>query len=206
MREQNGHYHARTRYKETGVEDYRYLMGNFRIAKKLNAKSLNVHLPFEIQHPQVYPNLQNGKDFILFGEDLKQLYGIPLYWENAPEQVYMDWTLKHGQTEWESVPDNIELTLDTGHLIMGSVDVKEAQRRIEHVLFTRGLQIKHLHLHENDLIHDDHIQVGTGSEFTGGKVITETIFMTLTQGGRTYIFEKGIPDEEALKPRQNNLI
>ena len=136
-----------------------------------------------------------GKDFILFGEDLKQLYGIPLYWENAPEQVYMDWTLKHGQTKWESVPDNIELTLDTGHLMMGSLDVKEAQERIEHVLFTRGIQIKHVHLHENDLVHDDHKQVGKEQTYTGGTVVTQDIFNRLTSG-RTYIFEQ---DEILLK-------
>lgn len=60
-------------------------------------------------------------------------------------------------------------------------DDHEARQRIEGILSERGKQIKHLHIHENDLLHDDHLPIG--------RVITPDLFGKLVEG-RTYIFER----------------
>jgi len=183
MREQDNHYHARSRYKETEPIDYLNLIQDIAEVQEKKGASLNVHLPLEIQHPDVYSDLDQGVNFILFAEVAKKAFNVLLYWENSPEQVYdgEDWVLKHGQTNWENIPDTIDLTLDTGHLMLGARDIAEARDRLENVLFIYGEQIKHVHVHENDLVHDDHLATGT--------VIDEALLEKLKQG-RTYIFER----------------
>ncbi len=184
MRVDSGHYHARTTYKETSALDYLRLVEDLAETKKKGGKSLNVHLPFEIQHPHIYTDTESGLRFIRFGELAKRPFDLPLYWENAPEQDTTFWELAHGQTKWHLVPHDIDLTLDTGHLMLGIGPKGElaARNRIEGVLYQRGKQIKHLHLHENDFIHDEHWRIG--------RVITEEFFQRMTNG-RTYIFEAG---------------
>jgi sugar phosphate isomerase/epimerase len=181
-RVEDGHAHAKSRYAEIGVEDYINLVKDFVSVKDAKLLSLNVHLPFEIQHPDIYPDLSRGLDFIRYGEELKELYHVPLYWENSPEQVFGKWYLRYGQTTWELIPRDIELTLDTGHLMLEAADAVQARRRIEKVLRDRGDQIRHLHIHENDLMHDKHSPIS--------KVITPGFLQKIIMG-RTYIFEKG---------------
>lgn len=182
----SNHAHALYGYGALKFKDYLNLFRNAVEAKFEGYLSLNVHLPFEIQHPQIYPGFDQGLRFINLGEKLKRLFKIKLYWENAPAQNNKIWTLRHGQTDWVKVPGNIELCLDTGHLILGARTIGEARARIEKVLTERGQQIKHLHLHENDLAHDTHEQIG--------KVIDKKLLAKLTKN-RTYIFEKGVPQE-----------
>lgn len=193
MRIDSGHAHADNIYEPTNMTHYEALKRNVQTVVALNEDvpeysggpviySLNVHLPYEIQHPDAYPNLKDGLEFIQYGESLKQQLGVPLYWENAPELVYGTWELAHGQTEWWFVPHTIDLTLDVGHLMIGSKDIPEARTRIEEILYERGKQIKHLHVHENDLVHDEH--------WTIGKVVTPTNVDVLT-AGRTFIYEQG---------------
>lgn len=183
MKEQDQHYHARTRYKPTGLIDYPMLWEDLQETKKQHGLSLNIHLPFEIQHPHAYPNLYRGLVFIRFGEIAKRITGVPLYWENAPELIYGTWTLAHGQTDWTLVGRNLDLTLDVGHLMIGASSIDAAQERIRGVIIDRGTQIKHLHIHENDLVHDEH--------WTIGKVIAPDFLKEIVSCGATYIFEKG---------------
>ncbi len=182
MRSQENHAHAVSRYREIETIDYLNLFRNAWEVKVHPFLSLNVHLPFEVQHPLVYTHLERGIQFVRFGEGLKKLFDIALYWENSPEQNYGSWDLKFGQTDWTHIPRNIELCLDTGHLMLGSQSIQAARERIEGVFTDRNKQIRHLHIHENDLLHDDHAPIG--------RVITEDIFRKLISNGRTFIFEK----------------
>ncbi len=182
IRVDDGHAHAKSRYKETEVLDYINLVRDFVKVQRDKHLSLNVHLPFEIQHPQMYPSLEKGLHFIRYGEGLKNIFAIPLYWENSPELVYRTWQLKNGQTDWTHVPKDIDLTLDTGHAMLGASDSEDARNRIRAILAEWGSQIKHIHLHENDLYADEHWPVGN--------IITND-FIDEIAAGRTFIFEQG---------------
>ncbi len=182
MRTQDNHAHADCRHKKIGWLDYVILFYNVLIVRLHPYLSLNVHLPFEVAHPAIYPNLENGIRFIRFGERLKRMFHIKLYWENAPAQNYGVWDLKYGQMDWTQVPDTIDLCLDTGHVMLGAKSVPEARTRLLKLLQDRGKQVKHLHIHENDLLHDVHNPIG--------KVTTNDLLKTLTEN-RSYIFEKG---------------
>lgn len=179
----NNHAHARYGYGALAAKDFYRLLVDAVEAKVRGYLSFNVHLPFEIQHPKFYPHINKGKLYLWLGEALKRILKINLYWENAPAQNNHVWTLKYGQTNWTNVPNNIELTLDTGHLILGAKNNSEAKLRIEKFLHERGKQIKHLHLHENNLVNDTHDPVG--------KVIDKTLLEKIIKN-RTYIFEKAV--------------
>lgn len=185
----NSHAHAHYGYGSVTFKNYFDLLMGVIKTKLKGYLTLNAHLPFEVQHPKEYPNLPAGLRYIRFGEFLKQLFNIKLCWENAPTQKEKDglWSLKHGQTDWNNIPKNIDLTLDTGHLMLGTKDINEARNRIETILAQRGRQIKHLHLHENDLVHDLHNPIG--------KVIDKRLLAILTKN-RSYIFEKGVAQED----------
>lgn len=184
MRVEHNHAHADTRYKDIGLVDYHRLLKNIVEARKKNYSTLNVHIPFEIQHPSYYSYLKGIKayTYIVFGEILKKAFRTKLYWENAPMLNYGRWDLARGQTDWTHIPKWIELCLDTGHHMLGSKDVDEARQRIVDILVSRGKQIKHLHIHENDLQTDKH--------WHSWKVITQDLMEEL-QRGRSFIFEKG---------------
>jgi sugar phosphate isomerase/epimerase len=182
MREQDNHFHADTRYGETGLPDFINLYKNIVEVERAGGLSLNVHLPFEIQHPTVFKNYQRGAAMIYVGEQMKQLFGVKLVWENAPLLNVGTWDLAQGQSKWGLVPRSIDLCLDTGHLMLGAESIEQARSRIRFILGERGDQIQHLHIHENGLKSDDHLQIGN--------VIDEELFIELTQGGRTFIFEE----------------
>lgn len=177
---QDEHLHASTMYEPTSASHFWKLLASILIAKFLRAKSVNVHLPLEILHPSIYTNKKIGILFVRFGEFLKRLFCIELYWENAPLLKYGTWDLKHGQSDWRLVPDDIDLCLDTGHLMLGAISTKQARERILHILKLRGKQIKHIHLHENDLIHDSHQQHSF--------IITPDLRNIIT-AGRSFILE-----------------
>ena len=73
------------------------------------------------------------------------------------------------------------------HLILGVKNINQARARIKKILAERGGQIKHLHLHENDLLYDLHNSVG--------KVIDKKLLEILIKG-RSYIYEKGVAQED----------
>ena len=186
MRVENHHAHADTRYKPIGLIDYLNLFKNSFSTFWFKYKSLNVHLPFEIQHPKNYPNIKNGIVFIRYGELLKRIFKINLYWENAPEEVYGQWTLKNGQTDWSLVPLDIDLCLDIGHISLGSKSTVEARNLIDSLLNSHGTQIKHLHIHVNNLVSDQHLYEPT----VVNKKFSESWIKELKKN-RTFIYEKG---------------
>ena len=178
MRIQNGHAHATTRYKAIGLVDFFLLLRDCLETYIHNHKSINVHLPYELQHPHKFPGKRIGLSYVKFGEILKRMLHIQLYWENAPALIVGKWSLAYGQTNLENIPTNINLCLDTGHLMLGS---KNPGRTISTCLKRFGKQIKHVHLHENDLKSDQHIPP---SKHLNKKLVKEII------QGRTWIIEK----------------
>jgi hypothetical protein len=182
MRVEEGHAHARTRYELLNWQDYWLLFLSVVECKFRNYKSLTVHLPFEMQHGEVF-NISKAKTYILFGEVLRKIFRIKLYWENAPWLNYGSWDLKYENTNWVHVPKNINLCLDTGHLMLGVKSKKGFLKKLSWVMENYGGQIKHLHLHENDFESDQHISVP-------GKVIDKKLFEKLIRG-RSYIIEMG---------------
>lgn len=182
MRAQENHFHADTRYAETGMPDFINLYKNIVEVKSAGGLDLNVHLPYEVVYPNIYKNYQRGAGFIWFGEAFKELFKVKLVWENSPVLIPPTWDMLHGQTQWGLVPRSIDLCLDTGHLMLGSESIEEARSRIKFILGQRGNQIKHLHLHENDLVSDLH--------WKPNEVIDPDLLIELTQGGRTFIFEE----------------
>lgn len=181
MIHQHQHYHATTLYQAISLKHFFLLLGDVLIFKFKKGRSLTVHLPLEIQHPHHFHHLFLAKMFIEFGELLKYIFQIHLYWENAPLLVYGSWQLKFGQTVWRLIPKNIDLCLDVGHLILGCKNIPATRNRILKLVNKRGFQIKHLHLHENDLVHDLH--------FPPRRILGSEIIQQLTKN-RTYIFEK----------------
>ena len=182
MRIENGHAHATSRYTNISDEDYRNLLSDICIVKEKKYKSLTVHLPLEIQHPHVYKKKNEGLRFIQFGECLKNFFRIKLYWENAPEEVTGEWSLRYGQTDWTYVPHDIAICFDVGHCMIGAHDKDDAKKRIQIIFAKRGKQIKHLHIHENDFFHDTHQNLG--------HILTHDFIKPFLRK-RTYIFEKG---------------
>lgn len=182
MRVENNHAHAYTRYSLLGFIDYWLLFRSIIETKIYGYPTLTTHLPFEIQHRQVL-NLGKAYSFIRFGETLRKIFKVNLCWENAPWLNFGKWNLKYGNTLWQYIPTNINLCLDTGHLMLGAKNKDTFNKRLQKVLKKRGIQIRHLHLHENNFQKDQHLPVP-------GKVIAQSLFRKLIKN-RTYIVEHG---------------
>ena len=127
-----------------------------------------------------------GQRFVDFGEGLKNIFKINLYWENAPWLREGTWDLKFDNTYWNTIPTNIDLCLDTGHLMLGLKE-HEFPARLNFIMQQRGGQIKHLHLSENDLVHDLHWHTN--------KILTSDLVEKITEG-RTFIWEVGGDKDE----------
>ena len=145
--------------------------------------SLTVHLPFELQHREAAKLFGTTYAYRLLyiGELLKKLFRIKLYWENAPWLNVTTWDLKYGNTIWGSYLYDLEICLDTGHLMLGCSNKKQFEGRLTSVFKLYGKQIRHLHLSENDFNHDQHNHTR--------RILTKTILDKITKG-RTYIWEK----------------
>lgn len=180
MKIEKGHLHAFSLYQGISALHFVYLWLSLVTAKLLRCKSVTCHLPLEMQHSEEYRNIKLAKKFIRFGQRWKKRLKIKLYWENAPLLVYGVWNLKHGQTDWSGIPRDIELCLDTGHLMLGARSKRDARNRIRNILKDRRDQIKHLHLHENDLEHDLHAKQR--------KILSKKLLNELKKG-RTFIYE-----------------
>lgn len=188
MRIQDKHLHAISVYSPTSLKHFYVLFLSILFCKLKGLKSVTNHLPFEVEHPAEFNTFSKmlAKTYIFYGQFLKQLFAVKLYWENSPVLNVGSWDLKYGQTDWQKVPGFLELTLDTGHLILGSRNKKEARDRLEFVLKIKGKQIKHLHLHENDLKTDLHLKWTKINK--DKRIIDQKLFKSLTRG-RSYIFE-----------------
>lgn len=182
MKNQKGHYHSLTLFTKVSWLHFWYLWLSLVLVKLKKGKSLTAHLPLEIQHPHIFKQFWFAIMLIRWGEVWKKALKVKLYWENSPLLNVGTWNLKFGQTDWNMIPQNIDLCLDTGHLMLGSREVAEARRRINKVLKEMGTKICHLHLHENNLANDQHLPPG--------KVLDKELLARLTQG-RTYIYERG---------------
>lgn len=183
MRVQNNHYHAYTLYEPIRWKHFWYLLRSAIEFKLKKGKTLTVHLPLEIQYDSFDPfHTFWAHRFLWFGEGLKQTFNIPLYWENASLLVVGRWCLtERGNTDWKRIPKNIELTLDTGHLMLGCQNPKEFRKLLNAIIHQYGDRIKHLHLHENDLVHDNHWHTTN--------ILTHALIEKITHG-RTYIWEE----------------
>ncbi|MBI2064872.1 MAG: hypothetical protein HYT62_02320 [Candidatus Yanofskybacteria bacterium] len=176
-----GHLHAWCLYETVSWKHFAYLFWSILACRLFCYKSLTTHLPLELQHNIYAENMKTGTKLINFGQITAAFFRVKLYWENAPLLNYGPFNLKHGQIDWRLVPQNIPLCFDVGHEMLGARSIEEAQKRIIAIFNERSSQIKHLHIHENDLIHDLHSRPDT--------VITKEMIRYLTQN-RTYIFEK----------------
>lgn len=182
MRIQSNHHHAYTVYDLVGFKHYLYLLWSVVECKLRFGKSLTVHLPYEIQHLGLLKGREKAHRFISFGEVLKHLFGVKLYWENSPRLRYGIWDLAHDNTYWHMLPIDIDLCLDTGHLMLGLKSKEEFYERLDFIIQQRGEQIKHLHLHENDLVHDRHWHTR--------RILTKKVVEKITRG-RSFIWESG---------------
>lgn len=181
MKNENGHIHAISYYEKTSIKHFIALLVSVLYTRLRRGKSLTVHFPLEIMYPTVFPDKKMAHAFIWWGEWLKKRLHIPLYWENAPLLSYGSWRLKYGQMDWSIVPSHVDLCLDTGHLMLGSQSVNDARKRIKSIVKQYGKKIKHLHIHENNLISDTHNPPS--------QIITKQLLKEMCVG-RTYIFEK----------------
>ena len=188
MRIQDKHLHAVSIYRPLAPAHFWWIIYSILYAKKKDCLSITHHLPFEIEHPQEFGVL--GKKaafgFILYGELLKRIFGVKLFWENSPILNVGSWDLKYGQTDWSSVPLFIELCVDMGHVMLGAKNKTEARKRITFLFKLRGSQIKHIHLHENDFKSDLHLKPFRQPK--SKRVIDKKLFALLV-ANRSYIFE-----------------
>ncbi len=188
MRIQDKHLHAVSIYRPLAPAHFWWILYSIVFAKRNYCLSVTHHLPFEIEHPREFGLI--GKScafgFILYGEFLKKIFRVNLFWENSPVLNVGSWDLRYGQTDWSNVPIFIDLCVDTGHLMLGSKDKYEARKRIQLFFNKRGGQIKHIHLHENDFKSDLHLKPFRRP--ISKRVINKKLFELLV-ANRSYIFE-----------------
>ena len=188
MRIQDRHLHAVSLYCPIRASHFWWILYSIIYAKKQACLSVTHHLPFEIEHPKEFRaiNRKIAVGFVIYGELLKKVFRVKLYWENSPVLNVGSWDLKYGQTDWTSVPLFIDLCVDTGHIMLGAKNKTDARRRIAFLFHSRGRQIKHIHLHENDFKSDLHLKPFKRSRLK--RVINRKIFATIVVH-RSYIFE-----------------
>ncbi|MCR4326899.1 MAG: hypothetical protein NUV52_04580 [Candidatus Roizmanbacteria bacterium] len=109
-------------------------------------------------------------------EWVASLLSVEVVWENIAFLCTLDWSLVE-QMNWDLIPSNVYLCLDTGHLMLGS---KNPEKTIAKILNVFGNRVKHLHIHENDLVHDSHEKPHL--------YLTPKFVSQITKG-RTWIYE-----------------
>lgn len=182
MRITNNHHHAFTEYNLVNKKHYMKLLWSFIICKIKRGSDITIHVPYELMHIELNDKSILAFKFIAYGEWLKRIFHIPLYWENAPWLDYGTWDLKYipAYIYFELLPTTIEYCLDTGHVMLGMKSKKNAVNLIKHIIDLHGSQIKFLHLHENDLVHDFHLHTD--------KILTREVVNYITCG-RDYVWE-----------------
>lgn len=177
------HYHAYTVYKLVGWKHYVELLRSVIEFKLRDGQTLTVHFPYELLHTELLEYYRNGVRFVKFGEWLKKVFKIKLYWENAPWLNVGVWDLKFRSKGMYIANSKVDLCLDVGHLMLGCENPMFANALIRAYIDLWGDRIKHLHLHENDLIHDKHWHTQ--------EILTPAFVKEITKG-RTFIWEKGL--------------
>lgn len=174
------HFHARTKYGRLEVKDYISALIDMIVCAKNKGYSINFHLPYEIQFES--HRHKSGYMFIVFVMFVGRFLPIKVFWENGNILNTKDWSLVEQCSE---LPHGLPLCLDIGHLMLGSKDRKEARARIESFEQEYGNDLKHLHLHVNNLVQDQHIN----DEEKVRKFLGEPLYNRLVSR-RTYIFEE----------------
>jgi len=177
------HPHASTHFGFLSEADRGQAIRDITRAKQIGAAEINFHIPSEIQFVSMR-NEAVGLAFMDFVSDLGRQLEIRVVWENAPLLTPPTWSLVE-QTAF--IPKGYDLCLDTGHLILGASCREEAVDRIDAFIYEHGAFVRHLHIHINDLVSDQHnndpVDVITFLGFERFKSLVE---------GRSYIFEKGL--------------
>lgn len=167
--------HAKYNYNCLNLYSYIRALLDLIIGKIKRVKNITFHLPIEICLPSKI-NLSRAKLYLNFVEMMSRMVRINVVWENIAFLSTKDWSIVE-QSTWDYVPKNINLCLDTGHLILNE---KNPRKRILEISKKYDKQIKHLHIHENDLLHDLHLPPK--------RIIDKKTFKIITKG-RTWIIE-----------------
>ena len=166
--------HASYSFSQLTPKNYIFALRDLLLARLTNPKNITFHFPLEIMFASMI-NIKKGNSYVEWVEAVAKKLGVLVVWENIAFLNEKDWSLKE-QAIWKYIPKNVSLCLDTGHIILGE---KNPKKKILQIVGKYGKRIKHLHLHENDLIHDLHLPPGK---------ILKPLMKYLTKG-RTWIIE-----------------
>ena len=153
MKIQDGYMHAHYRYSPITLYSYLIAIIDIIIAQLLRPKNITFHFPIEIAFPSQWKKYKRGIRFINIIEQVAGFFHVSILWENISWLHTHDWSLKE-QMQWKKVPPKIKICFDTGHAMLGT---KNPRAKITQILTRYGDRIKHIHLHENDLLHDLHL-------------------------------------------------
>lgn len=178
------HPHGSTRQHALEEFDFYSAVYDLLQADELGAADLNLHIPLELQFHDYAGNAARAWSYVDSIQKIAERLDLLVVWENVPFFNTSNWT---AELNSQTIPLGIPLCLDTGHLMLGSANQTEALKRVDAFLETYGHFVKHLHLHINDFVSDQHnnnpLEV---IEFFG-----TARFRTMT-ANRSYIFEKGL--------------
>jgi hypothetical protein len=178
----NSHYHADGRYRDLKTSDYLTALQEIILFKSQKGSSLNFHIPYEIQFKS-HRNKFKGILFMNYVWLMGKVFGAKIYWENTCILNTLDWSFLEANS---FIPERYDLTLDIGHLMLGSKTKDEAIERIKIFLKKHNKSIKHLHLHINNFVSDEHNNKKENiNNFLGSELYSQLI------KERSYIFEKG---------------
>jgi hypothetical protein len=180
------HAHAVTIYSRLTPEAYFNAIGDLIEAATQCSPEINFHIPNEILF-ESQRDFVAGEKFMAFVDAVSERIAMPVVWENAVRLKLPEYSLVENQSH---IPRGRNLCLDIGHLALGASSKEEALGRIDRFEQSYGERIKHLHLHVNDLVHDQHLNdPAVVVDYLG-----QERFERLVRG-RSFIFEAGtIPD------------
>ena len=178
----NLHLHATSFFRKLVWFDYARGLAEILIAGQLKAATLNFHLPYESQF-QSYYQPAKAKSYFDFINFWALFFKVKVVWENTNILNPRDWSLVENP---KYHPQNLDLCFDLGHFILGTKTQKQALGKVDSFFRRHGRQIKHLHLHINDLKHDLHWNKPAQVQ----KFLGIRRFKKLTHN-RTFIYEKG---------------
>ena len=167
--------HATYSYERLNFWSFAVAVKEILLARWLGARNLTFHFPVELAFVSCLNETVGGK-YVRWVEWWAMKLGVQVVWENIVWLSEKDWSLKE-KMMWDHIPFGVNLCMDTGHLMIGSVDpVAEIRSFIKKF----GKRIKHLHIHENDLKHDLHLPPGE---------VLKPMFIEEITRGRTWMYE-----------------
>ncbi len=178
--------HLRIKLSETRPENVKIMERVFEVCRELEAERIVVHAGDLIDNVEkslknVVKNLKEickiGRDFEIALENLYTENGVRRVCE-TPDEIIL--VLENVNAE------NLCVTLDIGHAF-----ITQRQRGIPIEEFFEKLDgyIKHMHVHNNYGIRDEHNPLNRGLiDFSGLKVKTDTAILEVKNGSREEIF------------------